>query len=135
VLREKGVCLTGPSAATIIDPVSADDLRREMAEMLTCNMERLAGDASWLRTANGQASAVLVFARALETVETGEVRSKRSAVAFARARLDRWADLVAAAFEERARAAEESYVDRTSDPLAVADTLAFGRWAAARAVY
>jgi len=134
VLRERGVCLTGPPAATIVDPVSAEDLRREMAEMLTCNMERLAGDRSWLKTANGQASAALIFARALETVETGEVRSKRSAVAFARARLEPWADLVAAAFEERSRAAAESYVDRASDPRAVAGTLAFARWAADRAV-
>jgi hypothetical protein len=127
------VCLTGPTAATIVDPVSADDLRREMGEMLACNMDRLSGDLSWLRTANGQASAVLIFARALETVETGEVRSKRSAVAFARACLEPWADLVAAAFAERVRAAAESYADRPSDPNAVAETLAFGHWAAERA--
>jgi hypothetical protein len=132
VLREKGVCLTGPPAETIVDPVSSEDLRREMAEMLACNMDRLAGDRAWLRTANGQASAVLVFARALETVATGEVRSKRSAVAFARTRLEGWAALVAAAFAERARSAAEPHVDRASDPLAVEETLAFGRWAAER---
>ena len=133
VLRETGVRLTGPPAETIVDPVSREDLRREMAEMLACNMDRLSGDQTWLRTANGQASAVLVFARALETLETGEVRSKRAAVAFARARLEPWADLVARAFAERVRAAAEPHVDRASDPLAVAETLAFGRWAAERA--
>jgi hypothetical protein len=104
-----------------------------MAEMLACNVDRLAGDRSWLRTANGQASAVLVFARALETMETGEARSKRSAVAFARARLQPWADLVAAAFAERARVMAEPHVERSSDPVAVAETLAFGRWAAEQA--
>jgi len=133
VLRERGVCLIGPPAATIVDPVSADDLRRETAEMLACNMDRLAGDLSWLRTANGQASAALIFARALETLETGEIRSKRSAVSFARAKVEPWADLVAAAFAERVRAAAESYADRPSDPNAVAETLAFGRWAAEQA--
>lgn len=133
VLREKGVWLTGALVETIVDPVSSDDLRREMTEMLACNMDRLAGDLSWLRTANGQASAVLIFARALETMETGEIRSKRSAVAFARAKLEPWADLVATAFAERARAAAASYVDRPSDPRAVDETLAFGRWAADQA--
>jgi hypothetical protein len=133
VLRHKGVRLVGAPVETIVDPVSSEDLRREMAEMLACNVDRLAGDRSWLRTANGQASAVLVFARALETMETGEARSKRSAVAFARARLQPWADLVAAAFAERARVMAEPHVDRSSDPLAVAETLAFGRWAAEQA--
>ena len=130
VLREKGVPLVGPAAATLVDPVGPEDLRREMAEMLACNRVRLCGDLSWFKTAYGQACGVLVFARALETLETGEVRSKRSALAFAQARLEpRWADLVGAAFDARARRAAEPGLDRPADPRAVAETLAFLDWA------
>lgn len=41
VLREKGVRLLGPPPATLVDPVSAEDLRREMTEILACNRVRL----------------------------------------------------------------------------------------------
>lgn len=134
VLREKGVRLKGPPAAELVDPVSGGDLRREAAQVLLGNLERLTPELSWFRSAYGQASGVLICARALETLETGEVRSKRSAVAFARARLEpRWADLVADAFAERARSAAGPDADRRPDPHAVAETLAFGRWAAEQA--
>lgn len=134
VLREKGITLLGPAPATLIDPVPAEALKREMAEMLACNAARLAGDLSWFRTAYGQASGALVFARALETLATGEVRSKRSAVEFAKDSLEpRWATLVADAFAERSRAADPAYADRPADAGAVAETLAFGRWAAQQA--
>lgn len=130
MLREKGVTLLGPAAATLIDPVGAAELRREMAEMLACNRVRLSRDLSWFRTACGQASGVLVFARALETLATGEVRSKRSALAFARAQLEpRWAELVGAAFDARARHAADPGLDPPADPQAVAETLAFLGWA------
>lgn len=132
VLREKGVTLLGPPPSTLIDPVGAADLRQEMAQMLACNQVRLAGDASWFRTSNGQASGALVFARALETLATGEIRSKRSALAFAQAQLGpRWAALVAAAFECRARHAADPSHNPPADPRAVAETLAFLDWAVA----
>jgi len=130
VLREKGVRLLGPPPATLVDPVGAEDLRRETAEMLACNRLRLSGDLSWFGTVYGQACGVLVFARALETLETGEVRSKRSALSFAQARLEpRWAELVGAAFDARARHAADPDLDRPADPQAVAETLAFLGWA------
>jgi hypothetical protein len=134
VVREKGIRLAGPPGQALIDPVSGDELRREAAQMLAGNLERLAPELSWFNSAYGQASGVLICARALETVASGEVRSKRSAVAFAQACLEpRWADLVTAAFEERARGAAEPHRDRRPDPRAVADTIAFGRWAAENA--
>lgn len=130
VLREKGVRLLGPPADALVDPISAEDLRHEMAEMLACNQTRLAGDLSWFRTAYGQASGALVFARALESLATGEVRSKRSALAFAHARLEpRWSELVSAAFDTRSRHAADPSLDEPADPKAVADTLAFLDWA------
>lgn len=130
VLREKGVRLLGPPPATLIDPVGDADLRREMAEMLACNQQRLASDASWFRTTNGQASGVLVFARALETLGTGKIASKRSALAFAQAQFEpRWANLVADAFDFRARHAADPGINGPSDPHAVAETLAFLDWA------
>jgi hypothetical protein len=136
VLREKGVRLMGPPAATLLDPVGAAALRQEMAEMLACNRQRLASDRRWFQSALGQASGALVFARALETLETGEVRSKRSALAFAQARLaPRWARLVAAAFDTRAEHAADPGLVRPADPRAVAETLAFLDWAAAHAAH
>jgi hypothetical protein len=130
VLRHKGVRLLGPPPATLVDPVSAADLRREMAEMLACNRARLSGDLSWFSTDYGQASGVLVFARALETLATGEVRSKRSALAFAQARLEpRWSGLVRAAFKVRSERSAHPEASRPADARAIAETLAFLDWA------
>ena len=130
VLREKGVRLLGPPAATLIDPVGAAELRQEMAEMLACNQVRLAGDLAWFRTTLGQVAGVLAFARALETLATGEVRSKRSALAFAQAQFaPRWAKLVADAFEFRTRHAVDPSINGPAAPQAVAETLTFLDWA------
>lgn len=132
VLREKGVRLLGPPPHTLVDPVSAQDLRREMAQMLACNRVRLATDRAWFGSAYGQASGVLLLARALETLATGEVRSKRSAVGFARGHLaPRWAQLVADAFDVRARCTADPQAAPVVDPRAVDETLAFLDWAVA----
>ncbi|HEX2561670.1 nucleotidyltransferase domain-containing protein [Phenylobacterium sp.] len=135
VLRDKGVRLVGPPATELIDPVGDDDVRDEAAQILVGNLARLSPDLAWFRSAYGQASGVLICARALESLATGEVRSKRSAVAFAQRQLKpRWAKLVEAAFTERARSVDPQ-ADGPPEPHAVEETLAFGRWAAEQAAH
>jgi hypothetical protein len=58
ILEKAGARGDGP--ATLVDPVSGDDLRSEAAEMLVCNRERLSSDLSWFKSTYGQASGVLV---------------------------------------------------------------------------
>lgn len=131
VVREKGIRLAGPPAETLIDPVSGDDLRHEAAQMLAGNLARLSPELGWFASAYGQASGVLVCARALEMAVTGEVRSKRSAAAFAQARLEpRWAELVAQAFAERSRSAAQPGGGGRPQARAITETIAFARWAA-----
>jgi Domain of unknown function (DUF4111) len=131
VVREKGLCLAGPPGQALIDPVSGDELKREAAQILAGNLERLSPELAWFHSTYGQASGVLTCARALEMAATGEVRSKRSAVAFAQAHLEpRWARLVSAAFAERARSAAQPHPVRRPQARAVADTIAFWQWAA-----
>src|SRR5438094_1286383 len=98
-LRECGVVLFGPDPQTLIDPVSAADLQREVVEaiddwaewVLTIEMSRRA-----------QGLIVLSFCRILHTLATGGVTSKRQAGQWALDALPvEWAPLIQHALDDR----------------------------------
>jgi hypothetical protein len=100
VLREAGVTLAGPPAATLVAPVTAADLRREAVWML-------AAYAEWARVPGGmsawkQSYLVVSVSRILYTLEKGEVASKRRSGEWAMAALaPEWRGLVRAALDVR----------------------------------
>jgi hypothetical protein len=98
-LRECGVILSGPDPQTLVDPVSADDLRSEVVE---------ARDewADWVRTIEmnrrAQGLIVLSYCRILHTLATGGVTSKRQAGQWALDALPaEWEPLIKAALDDR----------------------------------
>jgi predicted nucleotidyltransferase len=122
VTREKGVALVGPDPKSLIDPVSPGDLRAEIADTLALVAAGYptpeAIGAAWL-----QAFFVTLCCRALYTLETGAIASKKAATQWAAAHLEpRWRPLVETAWT-RWRDSRAS-LGGPPDPDAVRQTLA-----------
>lgn len=102
VTRERGITLAGPPPAALIDPVSADELRREVrALMRTWGAEIASGDYS-IANQWAQPFATLMYCRMLQTLDNGRIESKRAGAVWAQRALDaRWADLIQRAWEAR----------------------------------
>ncbi len=128
-LREKGVVLAGPDPKTLIEPVSADELRRDV---LTALREY----ADWLRmnpaySRRGQGVTVLSICRILHTFESGLVTTKREAGEWALGALSpEWASLVQHALDDRPDPWVK--VREPADPVVVSRTLAFVDYAVER---
>jgi predicted nucleotidyltransferase len=121
VLREHGVVVAGPDPKSLIDPVSADDLRRAVLGLLWW-WELQLTDTSRVARSGYQAYAILSMCRILYTLEYGTVVSKPAAAKWALGVLDRrWVDLI-----ERALTWQP---DEAMDRLE--QTLDFIRWALA----
>jgi hypothetical protein len=98
VLREHGVALAGPAPRTAIDPVSPDDLRRAVIELMRIWWTPMARDPAerhHLLHRGYRVYAVQTMCRILYTLETGQVVSKPVAARWARETLGpRWAGLI-----------------------------------------
>lgn len=102
VLRERAITLAGPHPATLIDPVSEDDRRQSMRDLVSRWGESLLSDPSQLERRGSQSYVVLSICRILYTLETGAVASKRQAADWARTTLDeKWISLVDRAWTGR----------------------------------
>lgn len=101
-LRERGITLIGPPPDTIVDPVAAE----VMVAAARATLPSLVDDIhSWMppTIAWGQRYIVASAARALYTVTTAEVASKRQALLWARDRVDeRWQPLLDQVLTDRA---------------------------------
>jgi hypothetical protein len=93
ILREHGLVLAGPPPAELVDPVSADDLRRGTRGVL---LEWWAPmDPDYVREPEYQAYAVLTMCRVLYTLENGEVVPKDTAARWAISILDPlWEEMI-----------------------------------------
>jgi hypothetical protein len=87
ILREQGIVLAGPAPRSLIDPVTPDDLRSAMRELLRDWWAPMLHDSARLRSNEYQAYAILTMCRALYTLETGVVVSKPVAARWAQAAL------------------------------------------------
>jgi len=132
VVREHGIALFGPEPAELVDPVAADDLRREARVALHEYAEwasEPSGDVG-LMSRWKQPYLVLTFCRILATLATGKVMSKGAAAAWAEKALDpRWRPLVRRAIADRPDPWRRVH-EPSSDEL-VRDTLAFAAYAVA----
>lgn len=128
VIREHGIPLYGDDAKTWIDPVSADDLKREVkATMHEWGQDILSGmyqsDNQW-----AQAFIALSYCRMLHTLATGKILSKPAGVAWSKSNLDeRWHDLIDRAWANRPHPSEK--VLQPADPTDLDLTLQFIHYA------
>ena len=102
VAREHGISLAGPDPRTLIDPVTADDLRREVLGTMREWAEEIFVGHSPIDNRWAQPFAVLSYCRMLHTLQTGRIGSKLAGAQWAKEVLDdRWAGLVERAWDER----------------------------------
>ncbi|HUG64235.1 MAG TPA: aminoglycoside adenylyltransferase domain-containing protein [Gaiellaceae bacterium] len=129
LLREYGVVLAGPEPKSLIDPIPAEQLRREAL----AGIDEYAAWAPEPTEAGAmsrwkQPYLVLTFCRLLNTLETGRVVSKQEAAEWALGALDaEWASLIERALDERAD--PWTRVHEPADGEAVGQTLAFATYA------
>lgn len=126
-LRERGVVLAGPDPRELVDPVLPDTLRAEARATLAEYgawahepQERFASGMSRWK----QPYLILTLCRALHTIETGAVGSKREAGEWAVGAFGgEWAELIERALADRPEPWLRVHQD--ADPATVASTIDF----------
>ena len=109
LVRESGVALFGPSAKTIILPITQDEFIEAVRDYAAELGEKIIG----VRDRKGQAYAILTMCRALYTRKNGERVSKRQAALRAQGEMPQWSRLIQSALEWRVAWREEQ-VDHTA---------------------
>ena len=102
LIREHGSVLLGPPPHALIDPVSADEMREAMRDLLVEWLAPLIANPPHVRTRGYQAFLVLSICRILYTLEHGAVVSKRAAARWGEKSLSsRWTPLLQRAWTGR----------------------------------
>ncbi len=121
VLQEHGIIVDGPPPATLIDPISRDQLIESVRATLRHDWSQHIAEPEWMRIRHEQAFAILTMCRALYVLERGELVSKLEAAHWAQRRLaPEWRPLIERALAWRA--------DATLDAAALCETLRFLRF-------
>jgi hypothetical protein len=95
IVREYGITQFGPSPRSLIDPVSADELRRATIDVLQSWWATPAALENTRRNSGYQVYAVQTMCRALYTLEHGSVASKPMACDWASGKLPAlWSGLI-----------------------------------------
>src|SRR5262249_25571765 len=114
IVRERGIILAGPPPTSLIDPISMDELRSALVELMRLWWAPMAGSgapAEFLRQRGHQSLAVLTMCRLLYTLRTGEIVSKSAAACWCQANLDHcWLGLIQRADAWRADHAPDDSV-------------------------
>jgi predicted nucleotidyltransferase len=101
ILRERGIVITGPSLKTLIDPVSPNDLRQAVADVLLLWASPILDDPSQINKRGYQSYFVLSLCRMLYTLKYGEIVSKPFAAKWAKENWSHWKALIERAWVGR----------------------------------
>jgi hypothetical protein len=130
VTREHGVALAGPPPHELIDPVPANDLRREVLATMRDWAQELFADRERINNRWYQPFVVVSYCRMLQTLDEGRVTSKPAGVEWGLRRLEsRWAGLIRRALAERPYPSEK--IRQPADPADLAHTFDFVAYALA----
>jgi len=118
ILRERGVVMIGPSLKTLIDPVSPNDLRKAVVDVLPLWANPILGDPSQISKRGYQSYFVLSLCRMLYTLKHGKVLSKPAAADWAIDTLDsRWKPLIERALIGRQNPNQDASVEDIDETL------------------
>jgi predicted nucleotidyltransferase len=104
VIREQGIILAGPPPETLIDPVSANDIRKAVKGVLQEWWFPMLENPSWLQRHGVEyhAFAILTMCRALHSLKTGTIVSKPEAARWAQTELGgKWSQVIDRALATR----------------------------------
>jgi len=126
-VREKGIPVLGPDPKTLIDPISAQDLRKDLKQfLLGWTPERLQNHKSWKNRFH-QVFFVLNWCRTLQGVVEGRITSKKEGMEWAKKNLDpKWYDLIDYSWNERKD--ENISIHQPADPGRWEETLEFVKY-------
>ena len=79
LLRERGVVIIGPSLKTLIAPISPDEIRQAIIEVLPLWVKPIVEDPTQIKSRGYQSFIVLSLCRMLYTLQYGTIVSKRVA--------------------------------------------------------
>jgi predicted nucleotidyltransferase len=116
IVREQGVVLAGPDPKTLIDPVSADEIRESVLGVLREWWFPMLASPTWLREHGSEyhAFAVITMCRALHALEHGTVVSKPKAIQWAKKELgDPWIQLIDKAVRAANHEKQDDFLDET----------------------
>jgi predicted nucleotidyltransferase len=95
ILRERGVIITGPDLRSLIDPISRDELRQAVVNVLPLWTYPILDDPHRIDTRGYQSYCVLSLCRMLYTLQNKAILSKPNAAKWALHTLDdRWKPLI-----------------------------------------
>jgi predicted nucleotidyltransferase len=95
ILRERGIVIAGPDLQTLIDPVSSDELRQAVADVLPLWSDPILKNPSLINKRGYQSYCVLTLCRMYYTLRYGELLPKALAAKWALENLDaRWGPLI-----------------------------------------
>ncbi len=101
-LREKGVAVLGPDPAMLIEPISTNELRKEIKNTLIGWGKELIKDPKTYENRFYQSYLVLNYCRMLHDLHEGKVDSKLTGVNWAKINLDKkWIPLIDFCWQER----------------------------------
>ncbi len=104
ILRERGIVIEGPALRELIDPVSPDDLRLAVVEVLPLWADPILKDPSLINNRGYQSYCVLTLCRMSYTLQKCEVLSKTAAASWALKSLHpEWKPLIERAVTGRQR--------------------------------
>ena len=83
ILREGGIMIEGPDLQGLVDPVSRDELRRAVADVLPLWIQAILEDPSQIHKRGYQSYCVLTLCSMLYTLKHGNILSKPAAVKWA----------------------------------------------------
>lgn len=128
VAYHHGIILNGPAPQELFAPVSSEVLRAEVARTMRDWEDRLLQDPSQINSLWYQSFVVVSYCRMLQTMQTGEVRSKAAGVQWALQHLEaRWYPLIERAWQERPDPGAKCRIG--ADPNLCDHTLQFVRFA------
>ncbi len=95
ILRERGIVITGPDLKTLIDPVSPNDLRQAVIDVLPLWINPILDDPSEIKKRGYQSYCVLSLCRMLYTLQNKAILSKPAAARWAMETLGvKWKPLI-----------------------------------------
>jgi len=89
ILHEGGMTVKGPAPQSLIDPVSPNDLRQAVVEVLPVWAKPVLDDQLQIKSRGYRSYIVLSLCRMLYTLQYGTIVSKRVAAQWAQVTLDR----------------------------------------------
>jgi len=134
VLRERGITLLGPGAASLLGPIPERSLAAEVAGTMQ-HIEGLFaadidGPLTYWTSRFGQSFTVLTYCRMLHTLQAGTVQSKLAGMRWALEELDpEWSTLIEQAWTEREGVRHGIKIQRQAKSSTLTDTYAFIQYA------